>query len=178
MPPMHYPLFKFEYLSPVFWKMYSFSVNMVRRRISEAQRWQIIGMRSTVISFKAIGRQIGYHYTIVSRFVRKHTQTNTVKDLPRSGRLHVTSQREDRALHRLVWRVSFATTPVLKRQWLPNRCMSARTVRDRFKSAGLKSRRVIKRTMLSDQHQRLRLAWCLARRGLNLRTWRRIHYSD
>ena len=30
---------------------------MVRRRISEAQRWQIIGMYTTGMPFKAIGRQ-------------------------------------------------------------------------------------------------------------------------
>jgi hypothetical protein len=51
--------FEFGYLSPVFYKMYSFSVSMVRRRISEAQRWQIIGMHTTGMSFKAIGRQMG-----------------------------------------------------------------------------------------------------------------------
>jgi hypothetical protein len=33
-------------------------------------------MRTTGMSFKAIGRQMGYHYTVVSRLVRKHTQTN------------------------------------------------------------------------------------------------------
>lgn len=53
-------------------------------------------MRSTVLSYKAIGRQMGYHYTVVSRLVRKHTQTNHVKDLQRSGRPLVTSQREYR----------------------------------------------------------------------------------
>ncbi|CAC5413249.1 unnamed protein product [Mytilus coruscus] len=31
---------------------------------------------------------------------------------------------------------------------------------------------------VSDPHQRLRLAWCLSRRGGNLKTWRRIHWSD
>jgi hypothetical protein len=36
----------------------------------------------------------------------------------------------------------------------------------------------IKRPMLSDRHQRLCLAWCLARRCLNFRTWRRIYWSD
>jgi hypothetical protein len=46
---------------------YSFSVSMVRKRISEAQGWQIIGMHKTGMSFKAIGRQMGYHYTVVSR---------------------------------------------------------------------------------------------------------------
>jgi hypothetical protein len=42
-------------------------------------------MHTTGMSFKAIGRQMGYHYNVVSRLVRKHTQTNNVKDLPRQG---------------------------------------------------------------------------------------------
>ena len=54
------------------------------------------------MSFKAIGRQMGYHYTVVSRLVRKHTQTNNVKDLPRSGRPRVTSDRDDTG-HCSVW---------------------------------------------------------------------------
>jgi IS30 family transposase len=78
---------------------------MVRRRISEAQRGKIIGMHTTGMPFKVIGRQIGYHYTVVSRLVRKHTQTNNVKDLPRSGRPRVTSDRDDMALQRLVIRM-------------------------------------------------------------------------
>ena len=154
--------------------MYSFSVCMVRRRISEAQRWQIIGMHTTGMSFKAIGLQMGYQYTVVSRLVRTHTQTNNVKDLLRSGRPRVTSDREYRALQRLVRWMPFATSPLLK-HWLPNRRLSTSTVRNRLKSAGLKSRRVIKRPLLADRHRRSRLAWCLARRGWNLRTWRKIH---
>jgi hypothetical protein len=101
-----------------------------------------------------------------------------VKDLPRSGRPRITSDRDDRALQRLVRRMPFATRPVLKQHWLPNRRMSTRTVRNRLKSAGLKSRRVIKRSLLADRHRRSRLAWCLVRRGWNLRTWRKIHWSD
>jgi IS30 family transposase len=108
---------------------------MVRRRISEAQRWQIICMHTTGVSFKAIARQMGYHYTVVSRLVRKHTQTNNVKYLPRSGRPRVTSYRDDRALQRLVRRMTFETSPVLKQHWLPNRHLSTRTVRNRLKSA-------------------------------------------
>ncbi|KAK7116646.1 hypothetical protein V1264_002285 [Littorina saxatilis] len=68
---------------------------MARRRLSEAIRWQIIGMHATLASFKAIGRQLGYHYTVISRLVRKHRQTGAVKDRPQSGRPRVTSERED-----------------------------------------------------------------------------------
>jgi hypothetical protein len=121
-------------------------------------------MHSTGMSFKAIGRQMGYHYTVVSRLVRKHTQTNNVKDLSRSSRPRVTSDRDDRALQRLVRRMSFATSPILKQHWLPNRRLSTRTVRNRLKSAGLTSRTVIKRPLLADRHRRTRLGWCLARR--------------
>jgi hypothetical protein len=121
---------------------------------------------------------MGYHYTVVRRLERKHTQTNNVKDLPRSGRPRVKSDRDDRTLQHLVRRMPFTTSPVLKQQWLPNRRLSTRTVRNRLKSAGLKSRRVIKRPLLADRHRRTRLAWCLARRGWNLRTWRKIHWSD
>ena len=83
---------------------------------------------TTGMSFKAIGRQMGYHYTVVSRLVRKHTQTNNVKDLPRSGRPRVTSDRDDRALQSFVRWMPFATSPVLKQHWLPNRRLSTRTV--------------------------------------------------
>ena len=126
-------------------------------------------MHTTGMSFKAIGRQMGYHYTVVNRLV---------KDLPRSGRPRVTSDRDDRALQRLVRWMPFATSPVLKQHWLPNRHLSTRTVRNRLKSAGLESSRIIKRPLLADRHRRSCLAWCLARRGWNLRTWRKIHWLD
>jgi hypothetical protein len=57
-------------------------------------------MHTTGMSFKAIECQMGYHYTVVSRLVRKHTQTNNAKDLPRSGKQRVTSDRDDMALQR------------------------------------------------------------------------------
>jgi transposase len=135
-------------------------------------------MHTTGMSFKAIGRQMGYHYTVVSRLVRKHTQTNNVKDLPRSGRPRVTSDRDDRALQHLVRRMPFTTSPILKQHWLPNRRLSTRTVRKHLKSVGLKSRSVIKPPLLVDRRRQSRLAWGLARRCWNLRTWRKIHWSD
>ncbi|XP_041376675.1 uncharacterized protein LOC121389129 [Gigantopelta aegis] len=112
---------------------------MNRRRTSVDQKSQIIGMRNAGMTFKAIGRQLGYHYTVISRLVRKHAVTNSVKDLPRSGRPRVTSNREDVALGRLVQRLPFATSTALKREWLPNRQLSTRTVRNRLKLLGLSS---------------------------------------
>ena len=94
-------------------------------------------MHTAGMSFKAIGRKMGYHYTVVSRLVIKYTQANNVKDLARSGRPRVTSDRDDRALQRLVRRMPFATSHVLKQHWLSNRRLSTRTVGNRLKSAVL-----------------------------------------
>jgi hypothetical protein len=66
----------------------------------------------------------------------------------------------------LVIRMSFATSPVLKQHWLPNRRLSTRTVRNR-----LKSRRVTKRPLSADRHRRTRLAWWLVTDG-RMRVWR------
>ena len=152
--------------------------NMARRRLTEAERWQFIGMRTTGMSFKDIGRRVNRHYTVISRLVRKHLATNDVKDLQRSGRPRITSPREDRALVRLVRRQPFYSSTLLKPLWLQYRRPSLKTLRNRLREVGLASRLVIKRPWLTPHNQRARLQWCLARRGWNLRTWRRIHWSD
>jgi hypothetical protein len=150
---------------------------MVRRRISEAQRWQIIGMHTTGMSLKATGSQMGYHYAVVSRLVRKHTQTNNVKDLPRSGRPRVTSDRDDRALQRLVRRMPFATSSYSNNTGCPIDVCQQERLETVWNQRDI-SKGVIKRPLLADRHRRSRLTWCLARRGWNLRTWRNIHWSD
>lgn len=148
---------------------------MARKRLSDAQRWQIIGMHSIGMSYKAIRRQTGYHYTVISRSVRKHAAMQNVKDLPRTGRPPLI---EDRSLGRLVQRNPFTPSTLLIRQWLPGRNISARTVRNCLKASGLRSKRVIKRPLLTDRHKRDRLIWCRARQNWNLRTLRRILWSD
>ena len=127
MPPMHYPKFSVSTLQIC--GLMSGLLHLVRRRISEGQKCYIIDLLSTEMSFKYICPQMFNHYTVVSRLARKHTQTNALKNLPRSGRPHVPSQCEDRALYRLVRWIPFANSPLLKRQWLPKTRLSARAVR-------------------------------------------------
>ena len=100
-------------------------------QLSNAVQWQIIGMRDAGMSLRQIPQRVGDHHSIVSRIVNKHRMTNDVKDPQRSGRPCITSQREDNALGQLVRRNPFANTlcsTVLKRQWLPHRLLSAKTI--------------------------------------------------
>ena len=121
--------------------------------LSNAVRWQIIGMREAGMSLRQIAQRVGHHHSTVSRIVNIHRLTNDVKDRSRSERSRITSRREDNALGPLVRRNPFANSTVLKRQWLPHRLLSARTVRNRLKYVGYRSRRHIKRCLLTHVHK-------------------------
>ena len=71
-------------------------------QLSNAVRWQIIGMQEAGMSLRKIAQRVGHHHSTVSRIVNKHRLTNDVKDRPRSGRSRITSRREDKAIGRLV----------------------------------------------------------------------------
>jgi transposase len=146
--------------------------------LSNAVRWQIIGMREAGMSLRQIAQRVGHHHSTVSRIVNIHRLTNDVKDRSRSERSRITSRREDNALGPLVRRNPFANSTVLKRQWLPHRLLSARTVRNRLKYVGYRSRRHIKRCLLTQVHKVFRLQWCQTRRQWNLASWRKVHWSD
>jgi hypothetical protein len=112
----------------------------VRRRISEAQRWQIIGMHSTGMA-----------------------------DFRRFLTVLV-----DRRL--LGSQCCSSTGLVANGISLTKRCNALSSRSDVTRG------RVIKRSLLVDRHRRSRLACCLARRGWNLRTWRKsrflLHVTD
>ncbi|XP_060063217.1 uncharacterized protein LOC132543715 [Ylistrum balloti] len=74
---------------------------MPRRRISNNERWQIIGMHNTGMSCREIGRQLNITHTVISRLIRKHVATGNVQDRQRSGRPRKTTARDDRMLLRL-----------------------------------------------------------------------------
>jgi hypothetical protein len=175
---------------------------MVRRRTSEAQIWQIIGMNTTA-SFKAIGCQIGYDYTVVSRLVRKSVyQQWTFNDSPwimfRWFQTVSNCSCRQTSIGQPVmfeygtgceWHPSKQTLqcPVVTIRCYPwsdgswqvfpiiGLCVFSHQSADYRIVVGLESKRVITRSLLVDRYRRSRLAWCLARRGWNLRTWRNIH---
>jgi IS30 family transposase len=61
-------------------------------QLSNAVRWQIIGMREAGMSLRQIAQRVGHHHSFtVSRIFNKHRLTIDVKDRPRPGRSRITS---------------------------------------------------------------------------------------
>jgi len=151
---------------------------MPKRPVPLNQRWQIIGMHQTGMSCRAIGAQLNINHTVISRLIRKHTDFGEVKDARRSGRPRKTTDRDDRALVRQARRSPKSTCTQLRHGWHPFNRVSISTIRRRLNFTGLRARRPIRRPLVTNQHRHARLAWCQARARWNLRTWRRIHWSD
>ena len=61
-------------------------------QLSNAVRWQIIGMREAGISLRQIAQRVGHHHSTLSRIANKNRLTNDVKDRPRSGRSRIISE--------------------------------------------------------------------------------------
>ena len=146
---------------------------MARRRLSDATRWQIIGMSNAGLSGREISRRLGYSQSVICRLLNKFQQTNHVQDRARSGRPRKTSRREDGTLMRLVRRFPFLTSTVVMQRWLPNRPLSTRTVRNRLRASGYRARWPIRRPMLTPGQKAARLYWCQQRRNWNIRSWRK-----
>ena len=151
---------------------------MAHRRLSDATRWQIIGMSKAGLSGREISRRLGYSQSVICLLPNKFQQTNHVQDRARSGRPQKTSRREDGALLTLVRRFPFLTRTVVKQRWLPNLPLSTRTVRNRLRAFGYRTRRPIRRPMLTPGQKAARLYWCQQCRNWNIRSWRKIHWSD
>ena len=130
------------------------------------------------LSCSGIGQQLGRNHTVISRLVRKYQQTNDVKDRNCPGRPRNTSPRENRALLQLVRRCCSSRSMILRDNWILNRAISTRIVRNWLKTAGYRARRPTKHPLLTPAHNQHVLAWCKIRLRWNLASWTKIHWSD
>ena len=87
---------------------------MASRRISDEQRWQIIGMTSAGMSYKTICRQLGSHYTLSAVWSENMFVTQNVKDRPRFGRPSVQPNVKIRVLVDLSDDIRLQQASVLK----------------------------------------------------------------
>jgi hypothetical protein len=82
--------------------------------------------------------------------------------------------REDRLLKRLARQLPFSTTNTLRNQWIVN----GRIVNRRLNSARFRARKLIKHPLLTISHKTARLQWARDHMGWNIRSWKRVHWSD
>jgi transposase len=117
-------------------------------------------------------------HSVIVRLKQHVNQTGSVKERQRTERSLKITPREDRLLKRLARQLPFSTTNTLRSQWIDNGRISRRTVNRRLNSAWFRARRPIKRSLLTIRHKTARLQWARDHMGWNIRSWKRVHWSD
>ena len=117
-------------------------------------------------------------HSVIVRLKQRVNQTGSVKERQRTERSLKMTPREDRLLKRLARQQPFSTTNTLRSRWIVNGRISRRTVNRRLNSAMFRARRPIKRPLLTIRHKTARLQWARDHMGWNIRSWKRVHWSD
>ncbi|CAC5416057.1 unnamed protein product [Mytilus coruscus] len=151
---------------------------MPRSKFTTAQKWQIIGMRTTGLSQRRIAVQFSVVYSVISRLSKRHREIRTVDERKRSGRPRKTSTSDDRGISRSARRHPFTTARRLNDNWGIHGLVSLRTVNRRQNCANLRARRPVKRPFLTLRHRQARHQCSRGHRNWILRQWRRVHCFD
>ena len=152
--------------------------NMARRKLSDAERWQAVGMVRGDISYKTDCWTIQCKPLCHCSIEAACEPNREVKEFQRTGRSLKMTPREGRLLKMLTRQQPFSTTNTLRSRWIVNGCISRQTVNRRLNSARFRARKPIKRPLLTIRHNTARLQWARDHMGWNIRSWQRMHWSD
>lgn len=152
----------------------------LRRHLNANEKVRVLTLLQEGRSQRYIANIVGTTQSVVSRLLRKHTETGN--DLRRhgSGRRRKTTVAEDRFMRIQVLRNRTATARDVQRDLLraTGRLISDQTVRNRLHKAQMASRRPAKVRQLLVRHRQARLQFAREHRHWQLQHWRPVMFSD
>ena len=122
-----------------------------------------------------VARAINCNVRTVRRLRQHYRETGQTADCPRSGRPRVTTPAQDRYIRTsyLRDRYRMATTTTRVTPGTHNPSISAQTVRNRLREAGLRACRPVVRQVLTRHHRQQCCLWAQThRRWTRLSIWR------
>ena len=131
-----------------------------------------------ICSTRQTAERFNVSHLVIVRLKQRVNQTGSVKERQRTERSLKMTPREDRLFKRLARQQPFSTTNTLRSRWIVNGRISRRTVNRRLNSAMFRARRPIKRPLLTIRSKTARLQWACDHMGWNIRSWKRVHWSD
>uniref|UniRef100_A0A8C7K8B0 Transposase n=1 Tax=Oncorhynchus kisutch TaxID=8019 RepID=A0A8C7K8B0_ONCKI len=111
---------------------------------------------------------------------QRYRETGQTADRPRSGRPHVTTPAQDRYIRtsHLQDRYKMATTTARVTPETLNPSISAQTVRNRLREAGLRVCRPVVRQVLTRRHWHQRCLWAQTHRCWTRQDWQKVPFTD
>lgn len=150
------------------------------RELTEGERAQIVLLSSQNKSVSNIAKTMKCSRGAVRYTVQRYKDSGSYQNKPRSGRKRVTTARDDRILERMVLRNRTKSSKELSSELLESNrvSVSARTVRRRLVSAGLRARKARRKPLLTQTHKEKRLSWAKKYAHWTVDDWCQILWSD
>ena len=139
-----------------------------------------LGMLQGGMRTADVARAINYNVHTVRRLRQRYRETGRAADRPCSGRPRVTpaQDRYIRTSH-LRDRYSMAITTAQVKQGTDNPSISAQTVCNRLREAGLRAcRAVVVRQVLTRHHRQQRHLWAQTHRRWTRQDWQKVLFTD
>ena len=155
---------------------------LIMVRLTDVQRGRAIALLMQGQRQQQVANHFGVNVSTIERLVRRLRETGHSADRPRSGRLRVTSRRQDRTIRlaHLRNRHLTATETALNTVGMHNRQISPKTVGSRLREIGHRARRPYVGLPLTQARRFRRMAWLTAHasRLFPMMQWRRVLSTD
>ena len=129
-----------------------------RKILAEEQRVEVITMSAKGLSNRAIAKKMKVSHQSIGRILQRWNTDGLVKDRKRSGRRRKTDTRTDLRMVRIAKKNRSITTEEIRKSIGVQVC--SRTISNRLKEGGLKSRFATKKPCITKKTRKRRLEWC------------------
>ncbi len=131
-------------------------------------------------SRRSVAREYNLASSSVQHIYNRYLETGSYAHRSRSGRPRCTDVREDRHIVRRALRNPFLTSSMLAMEANASRAkpITSRTVQNRLREQGLRSRKPAEGPVLSRRHRRARLEFARNHVSWTAADWRRVLFTD
>ena len=148
-------------------------------RVPAHLRERALGMLQRGMRTADVARAINYNVRTVRRLRQRFRETGWTADRPRSDRPRVTTRAQVRYIRTShLWdRYRMATTAQVT-PGTHNPSISAQTVHNRLREAGLRACRPVVRQVLTRHHRQQRRLWAQPHRRWTRQDWQKVLFTD
>uniref|UniRef100_A0A674E0K0 Tc1-like transposase DDE domain-containing protein n=1 Tax=Salmo trutta TaxID=8032 RepID=A0A674E0K0_SALTR len=149
-------------------------------RVPAHLRERALGMLQGGMRTADVARAINCNVRTVRHLRQCYRETGRTADRPHSGRPCVTTPAQDRYIRtsHLRDRYRMATTTTQVTPGMHNPSISAQTVRNRLREAGLSACRPVVRQVLTRHHQQQRRLWAQTHHRWTRQDWQKVLFTD
>ena len=149
-------------------------------RVPAHLRERALGMLQGGMRTADVARAINCNVRTVRCLRQRYRETGWTADHPRSGRPRVTTPAQDRYIRtsHLRDRYRMATTTARVTPGMHNPSISAQTVCNRLREAGLRACRPVIRQILTRHHRQQRHLWAQTHRRWTRQDWQKVLFTD